>query len=92
MDEVSYSMIVLYSRDQKGVGVTHKITSPKNQPQFSQTMMRQYWFGPNKLSDQPEMPLKVATEFKKIYLFNGIFYITAKATGLIFSLFNVVVA
>ena len=32
---VSYSMIVLYSRDHKGVGVAHKITSPKNQLQFS---------------------------------------------------------
>ena len=30
----SYSTIVLYSRDHKGVGMAHEITSPKNQPQF----------------------------------------------------------
>ena len=33
--ELSYSMIVLYSRDYKGVGVAHEKTSPKNQLQFS---------------------------------------------------------
>ena len=51
-------MIVMYSRDHKGVGVAHKITSPKKQPQFSQTMMRQYWLGktkPKQASDQSEM-------------------------------------
>ena len=42
---VSYSTIVLYSRDHKGVGVAHRITSLKHQPQFSLTMMRQYWLG-----------------------------------------------
>ena len=31
---LSYSTIVLYNRDYKGVGVAHKITSPNNQPQF----------------------------------------------------------
>ena len=41
-------MIVLYSRDHKGVGVAHKITSPKNPFQFSLTMMRQYWLGKTK--------------------------------------------
>ena len=30
----SYSTIILYSRDHKGVGVAHEIISPKNQPQF----------------------------------------------------------
>ena len=29
-----------YRRDHKGVGVAHRITSPKNQPQFSQTIVR----------------------------------------------------
>ena len=37
--------IVLYSRDHKGVGVAHRIISPKNQPQFSLMTMRQYWLG-----------------------------------------------
>ena len=40
--------IVLYSRDHKGVGVVHEVTSPKNQPQFSLTTMRQYWLGKTK--------------------------------------------
>ena len=40
-------MIVLYSRDHKGVGVTHEKTSRKNQPQYSVTMMRQYWLADN---------------------------------------------
>ena len=45
--EISYSTIVLYSRDHKGVGGAHEETSPKNQPHFSQAMMRQteYWLG-----------------------------------------------
>ena len=38
-------MKVLYSRDHKGVGVAHEITSPKNQPQFTLTMMKQYCLG-----------------------------------------------
>ena len=46
---VSYSMIVLYSRDHKGVGVAYRLTSPKNQPQFSLMTMRQYWLGKTKL-------------------------------------------
>ena len=44
----SYNMIVLYSRDHKGVGVAHEITPPKNQPQSSLMMMRQYWLGKTK--------------------------------------------
>ena len=28
--------------------MAHEITSPKNQPQFSLTMMRQYWLGKTK--------------------------------------------
>jgi len=42
---------VVHGRDDEGVGMAHKIISPKNQPQFSQKMMGQYWLGPNKLSD-----------------------------------------
>ena len=42
------STIVLYSRDHKGVGVAHKITSPKTQPQFPLMTMRQYWLGKTK--------------------------------------------
>ena len=42
--DLSCSTIVL-SRDHKGVGVAHKITSPKKQSQFSLTTMRQYWLG-----------------------------------------------
>ena len=60
---LSYSMTVLYSRDHKGVGVAHEITSPKNQPQFSQTMMRQYWLGKTK----PKQAFKsTQNTFKKL--------------------------
>ena len=45
---VSFSTIVLYSRNHKRVGVAHEIISPKNQPQFSQMTMRQYWLGKTK--------------------------------------------
>ena len=45
--DISYSTVVLYSRDHKGVGVAHKIISPENQPQFSQTM-KQYWLSKTK--------------------------------------------
>ena len=38
-------MIEIYSRDDKGIGVAYKITSPKNQSQISQTEMGQYWLG-----------------------------------------------
>ena len=41
-------VIAVYSRDHKGVGVAHKITSPLKQPQFSQTMIRQYWLSKTK--------------------------------------------
>jgi len=57
---------VVHSRDDQEVGVAHAVKSPKNQPQFSQTTMGQYWLGetkPKKLSDRPEMLSKIATEF-----------------------------
>ena len=61
----------MHSRDHKVVvGVAHKLTSPKNQPQFSQTMMGQV---SNKLLDRPKTPsdTAVATEISK-KLFNRI--------------------
>ena len=45
---LSYSMIVLYSRDHKGVGMALEIISPKKQPQLPLTTMRQYWLGKTK--------------------------------------------
>jgi len=51
---------VVHSRDDSEVGLTHEVKSPENQPQFS---LGQYWLGITKLSDQPEMLSKVATEF-----------------------------
>jgi len=49
---------VAHSRDNEEVGVAHEVKSPKNQPQFSQTTMGQYWLGktkPKKLSGGPKM-------------------------------------
>jgi len=42
---ISSTIIVVHSRDDQEVGVAHKVKSPKNQPQFSQMMMGQYWLG-----------------------------------------------
>jgi len=36
---------VVHSRDDEEVGMAHEVKSPENQPQFSQTMMGQYWLG-----------------------------------------------
>jgi len=36
------------SRDDKEVGMAHKVKSPENQPQFSQTIMEQYCLGKTK--------------------------------------------
>jgi len=57
---------VVQSRDDKEVGMAHELKSPKNQPQFSQTTMGQYWLGKTK-SSQINLKCfqKVATEFKK---------------------------
>jgi len=49
---------VVHYRGNQGVGVAHKIKPPKNQPQFFQMTMGQYWLDktkPNKLSNQPEI-------------------------------------
>jgi len=40
--------IVAHGRDDEKVGVAHKVKSPKNQPQFSQTTMAQHWLGKTK--------------------------------------------
>jgi len=45
---------VVHSRDIKDTGVAYKVNVPKNQLQFSNMMMEQYWLGKTKLSDQPE--------------------------------------
>ena len=60
---------MVHSRDDEEVGVAHEVKSPENQPQFSQTMIGQVKLSPTKLSDQPEMLLKVAMEFLKKKLF-----------------------
>jgi len=54
---------VVHGRDKQEVGASHKVKSPKNQPQFSQMMMGQYWLSPNKLSDPPEMLSKSCHRF-----------------------------
>ena len=41
-------MIVVYIRGHKAVGMAHEVTSPKDQPQFSQTMIRHYWLHKSK--------------------------------------------
>jgi len=66
--------IMNHNRDDKEVGMAHKVKSPKNQPKFSQTTIGQYWLGKTKLSDQPEMLLKSCHGILKKTLLNGIFY------------------
>jgi len=61
---VSYSTIVLYSRDHQGLGVAHKKISPKNQPHFSHMTMWQHWLGAQKsLQIDPKHFQQVDTEF-----------------------------
>ena len=76
-NRVSYVMIVVYSRNHKGVGMAHKIISPKKQPQFLLTTIRQYWLGETK----PKQAFRLTRNaFNKLLqnfknnLFNGIFY------------------
>jgi len=68
---------VVHSRDDKEVGVAHKVKSPENQPQFSQTTIRQYWLGKTK-------PKKVfgssQNAFKKLPQNFKIFYLTVFST------------
>ena len=47
----------------KGVGMAHEIISPKKQPQFPLTMMRQHWLGKTK----PKQAFKLTRNaFKKL--------------------------
>ena len=71
---VPYSMIELYSRDRNGVGVAHEKTSPKKQPHFSLTMMKQHWLDKTKPKQAFRSIRNASTscyEFKKQV--NGIF-------------------
>jgi len=74
----SRTTIVVHSRDYQEVGVAHKVKSPKNQPQFSQTTIRQYWLGKTKpkqaFRSTRNAFKKLLRNFKKIILFNRIFY------------------
>jgi len=65
---------VVHSRDDEEIGMAHEVKSPKNQPQFSQMMMGQYWLG----KTEPKQAFrnafkKLPRNFKKTLL-NGIFY------------------
>jgi len=55
---LSWTTILVHSRDYQEVDVVHKVKSPVSQPQFSQTTIGQYWLGktkPKQTSDRPEM-------------------------------------
>ena len=58
--------------DHKGVGVAHEIISPKKQPQFPLTTMRQYWLGNTKLKQTFRLTRnafnKLLRNLKKNYL------------------------
>ena len=71
---VSYTTIVVYSRDYKGVGVAHKIISPKKQPQFPLMTIRQYWLGETKPKQAFRLTFNKLLRNFKNNLFNGIFY------------------
>jgi len=68
---------VVHRRDDVEVGVAHEVKSPKNQLQFSQTTMGQYWLG---ITEPKEAVRSIQKAFKKLprnflkSLFNGIFY------------------
>ena len=53
--------IVVYRRDDQEVGVAHEVKLPKNQPQFCQMTMEQYWLG--KIKPKQAFRSAVATEF-----------------------------
>ena len=70
-------MTVAYSRDHKAVGMAQEIKSPKKQPQFSLTTMRQYWL----CKIKPKQAVRlIRNTFNKLLwnfnndLFHGIFY------------------
>jgi len=68
---------VVHSRGDEEIGMAHEVKSPKNQPQFSQMTMGQYWFGKIKpkqaFRSTQNAFKKLPWKFKKT-LFNGIFY------------------
>jgi len=39
----AYTIVVVYSKGHKTIDVVHEAESPKNQPDFSQTTIRQHW-------------------------------------------------
>jgi len=39
---------MVHSRDDQEVGMAHEVKLPKNQSQFFQTVMEQYWLGKTK--------------------------------------------
>ena len=41
---LSWTIVVVHSRDDKRVGVAHEITSPKNQPKFFETILETKFF------------------------------------------------
>ena len=63
---------MVHSRDDKEVGVAHEVKSPKNQPQFSQITMGQYWLGKTKpkqaFRSTRNVFKKLPRNLKKIYL------------------------
>jgi len=63
----SWTTIVVHSRDDQEVHGIHKVKSPEYQLQLSQLTVGQYWLGPNKFSDRPEMLSKSCHEIFKIF-------------------------
>jgi len=58
-----YYHVMVCSRDDQEVGMAHEIASPKNQPQFSQVTMGQYWLGKTKLKQALRL---IQNAFKKL--------------------------
>ena len=70
-------MIVVYSKDHKGVGVAHEIVSPKKQPQFPLTTIRKYWLSETK----PKQAFRsTQNAFNKLLRNFKIFYLTEFST------------
>jgi len=68
---------VVHSRDDQEVGVAHKVKSPKNQPEFSQMTMGQYWLGKTK----PQKAFRsTRNAFKKLLWNFKFFYLTEFST------------
>ena len=69
---ISYTTIVVYSRDHKGVGMAHEIISPQKKLRFLLTTIRQYWLGETKpkqaFRSTQNAFNKLLRNFKKYYL------------------------